>query len=68
MVVGYAALVLLVRLVVRGHFAVFRWHVWAMALVAGAITWMACGPRSTGWAPHRVKWSHRVFWLWFRRP
>ena len=40
MVVGYAALVLLVRLVVRGHFAIFRWYVWAMALVAGLITWV----------------------------
>jgi len=38
MLVGYAALVLLVRLVVRGHFAVFRWYVWAMALFAGGIT------------------------------
>lgn len=40
LVTGYGALVLLVRLVQRGHFAVFRWYVWLMAIVAGLIAWM----------------------------
>lgn len=37
MISGYAALVLLVRLVVKGRLSGFAWYCWAAALAAGAI-------------------------------
>ncbi len=37
MVVGYGALVLLVRLVLAGRFASFCWYAWGAAIVAGAL-------------------------------
>jgi undecaprenyl-diphosphatase len=39
-VVGALALQLLVRLVLRGQFAAFRWYVWGMALVAAGVAWI----------------------------
>lgn len=42
LVSGYAALVLLVRLVKRGGFSLFAWYCWAAAAAAGAIAlWRA---------------------------
>jgi len=37
LVVGYGALVLLVRLVLAGRFASFCWYAWGAAIVAGAL-------------------------------
>jgi undecaprenyl-diphosphatase len=39
LVVGYFALVWLVRLVKRGQFSSFCWYVWAMSIVAAFVAW-----------------------------
>ncbi len=40
LVVGYGALVLLVRLVLAGRFSAFCWYAWAAAIAAGAIAYL----------------------------
>ena len=41
LVVGYASLVLLVRLVQRGQLSAFSWYLWLLALASFGLAWSA---------------------------